>query len=202
MLPYDQIRTVIDRRLQANQAPDMFRVSYTDVGSYATSGARADLSGHMDSAYGEAFLPALWGAVQTDGKPFGVPHHTDTSALAYNKAHFTRAGITSVPQSLEEAWTWEEFVAVLQQLKAADLGAAPFALNYQLFGAYRWFNTLYQAGGSVRDESLENVTLDTPKARRALEWTKSLYTQGFTPRASWSSGPPTPTRSFRPRRFP
>ena len=142
------------------------------------------------------------GAVQTDGKPFGVPHHTDTSALAYNKAHFTKAGITSVPQSLEEAWTWEEFVAVLQQLKAADLGAAPFAFNYQLFGAYRWFNTLYQAGGSVRDESLENVTLDTPKARRALEWTKSLYTQGFTPRASWSSGPPTPTRSFRPRRFP
>ena len=77
------------------------------------------------------------GAVQTDGKPFGVPHHTDTSALAYNKAHFTKAGITSVPQSLEEAWTWEEFVAVLQQLKAADLGAAPFAFNYQLFGAYR-----------------------------------------------------------------
>lgn len=179
VLPYDQIRTVIDRRLQANQAPDMFRVSYTDVGNYATSGALADLSDQMDSGYGEAFLPALWGAVQADGKPFGVPHHTDTSALAYNKAHFTKAGITSVPQSLEEAWTWEEFVAVLQQLKAADLGAAPFAFNYQLFGAYRWFNTLYQAGGSVLDESLENVTLDTPEARRALEWTKSLYTQGL-----------------------
>ena len=33
ILPYDQIRTVVDRRLQANQAPDLFRVSYTDVGS-------------------------------------------------------------------------------------------------------------------------------------------------------------------------
>jgi len=179
VLPYDQIRTVIDRRLQANEAPDMFRVSYTDVGNYAESGALADLSESMDASFGEAFLPALWGAVQYDGKPFGVPHHTDTSALAYNKAHFAKAGIDSVPATLEEAWTWDQFVAVLRKLKAADLGAAPFAFNYQAFGAYRWFNTLYQAGGTVLDPALENVTLDTPEARRALEWTKSLYTDGL-----------------------
>ena len=179
VLPYDQIRTVVDRRLQAHQAPDLFRVSYIDLGSYATSGALADLSGYMDESFGGAFLPALWAAVQTDGKPFGVPHHTDTSALAYNKSHFEKAGITDVPQSVDEAWTWEDFVEVLQKLKSANPGAAPFAFNYQLFGAYRWFNTLYQAGGTVLDDSLENPTLDTPQARKALEWTKSLYTDGL-----------------------
>jgi multiple sugar transport system substrate-binding protein len=179
VLPYDQIRTVVDRRLQAHKAPDLFRVSYIDLGSYATSGALADLSGYMDASFGDAFIPALWQSVQADGKPFGVPHHTDTSALAYNKTHFTKAGITEVPQSLDEAWTWEQFVEVLQKLKAANLGAAPFAFNYQLYGAYRWFNTLYQAGGTVLDDSLENVTLDTPQARKALEWTKSLYTNGL-----------------------
>ncbi len=179
LLPYDQIRTVIDRRLQAQQAPDLFRVSYTDVGGYATSGALADLSDYMDSSYGDAFLPALWQSVTVDGKPVGVPHHTDTSALAYNKKHFAAAGITDVPTTLETAWTWEQFVAVLQKLKAANLGAAPFAFNYQLFGAYRWFNTLYQAGGSVLDESLEKPTIDTPEARKALEFTKKLYTDGL-----------------------
>lgn len=179
VLPYDQIRTVVDRRLQANEAPDLFRVSYTDVGTYAESGALADLSDSFGDGFGDAFLPALWGAVQADGKPFGVPHHTDTSALVYNKGHFAKAGITDVPTSLEEAWSWEEFVGVLTKLKAADLGAAPFAFNYQAFGAYRWFNTLYQAGGTVLDESGEQVTLDTPEARKALEWTKSLYTRGL-----------------------
>lgn len=179
VLPYDQIRTVIDRRLQANQAPDLFRVSYTDVKGYADSGALADLSQYMDSSFGDAFLPALWEAMGTDGKPAGVPHHTDTSALAYNKKHFAAAGITEVPSTLETAWTWDEFTAVLEKLKAADLGAAPFAFNYQLFGAYRWYNTLYQAGGSVLDDSLQKVTLDTPEARKALEFTKSLYTKGL-----------------------
>ena len=179
ILPYDQIRTVVDRRLQANQAPDLFRVSYTDVGSYAANGALADLSDYLDDSFGDAFLPALWAAVQADGKPIGVPHHTDTSALVYNKAHFTKAGITSVPAALNEAWTWEQFIDVLRKLKAANPGVAPFAFNNQLFGAYRWFNTLYQAGGTLLDDSLDKPTLDTPQARRALEFTRSLYTEGL-----------------------
>ncbi len=179
VLPYDQIRTVIDRRLQAQQAPDLFRVSYTDVRGYAESGALADLSEYMGDGYRDAFLPALWQAMTLDGKPVGVPHHTDTSALAYNKKHFAAAGITDVPSTLETAWTWEQFTEVLRKLKAADLGAAPFAFNYQLFGAYRWFNTLYQAGGTLLDDAGTKVTLDTPQARKALEFTKSLYTEGL-----------------------
>lgn len=179
VLPYDQIRTVVDRRLQARQAPDLFRVSYTDVGAYATSGALADLSGYMDASFGKVFLPSLWSAVQAGGKPFGVPHHTDTSALAYNKAHFARAGITQVPTSLDQAWSWEQFVEVLRKLKAANLDAAPFAFNYQAFGAYRWLNTLYQAGGTVADADLKKSTFDTAAARKALEWNRSLYTEGL-----------------------
>jgi multiple sugar transport system substrate-binding protein len=179
ILPYDQIRTVVDRRLQANEAPDLFRVSYTDVGSYAANGALADLSDRLDASFGDAFLPALWAAVQVDGKPVGVPHHTDTSALVYNKAHFAKAGITSVPGTLDEAWTWEQFTDVLRKLKVANPGVAPFAFNYQLFGAYRWFNTLYQAGGTLLDDALEKPALDTPQTRRALEFTRSLYTEGL-----------------------
>lgn len=72
---------------------------------------------------------------------------------------------------------WEEFVAVLQQLQAADLGAAPFAFNYQAFGAYRWFNTLYQAGAQVLDG--DTSALDSAEARDALEWTRQLYTDGL-----------------------
>ncbi len=179
VLPYDQIRTVVDRRLQANQAPDLFRVSYTDVGTYATSGALADLSGYLEPGFGDAFLPALWGAVQADGKAFGVPHHTDVSALAYNKEHFAKAGITEVPSSLDQAWTWDQFVDVLRRLKEANPDASPFAFNYQAFGAFRWLNTLYQAGGTVADAELQTATLDTPEARKALEWTRSLYTEGL-----------------------
>lgn len=176
VLPYDQIRTVVDRRLQANQAPDLFRVSYTDVAGYAQNGALADLTDAFGEGFGDAFFPGLWSSVTLDGAPVGVPHHTDTSALVYNKAHFAKAGITSVPTTLETAWTWDELVEVLKRLKSADLGAAPFAFNYQLYGAYRWFNTLFQAGGTVLDGSQKTPTLDTDQAKKALTWTQSLYT--------------------------
>lgn len=179
VLPYDQIRTVVDRRFQAKQPPDLFRVSYTDISGYASNGALADLSDSLGDGFGDQFLPALWNTVVFDDAPVGVPHHTDTSALVYNKAHFAKAGITDVPETLDTAWTWEELVAVLEKLKAANPGAAPFAFNYQAYGAFRWFNTLFQAGGTVLDSSLKVVTLNTTEARRALEWTQSLYTKGL-----------------------
>lgn len=179
VLPFSQMRTVVDRRLQAGEAPDLFRVTYTDVGAYANSGVLADLSDSMPAGFGDVFLPALWAAVQSDGKPFGVPHHTDTSALVYNKSHFKKAGISDVPSTLETAWSWAEFVEVLKKLKAAKTGAAPFAFNYQLNGAYRWFNTLYQAGGTLLNQGLDAAAIDTPEARKALEWTRDLYTKGL-----------------------
>lgn len=179
VLPYDQIRTVVDRRLQAGEPPDLFRVSFTDVAGYAATGALADISEYLPEGYGDQFFPPLWASVRSGESAHGVPHHTDASALAYNKAHFAKAGITDVPTSLETAWTWEQFVEVLQKLKAAKLNAAPFAFNYQLFGAYRLFNTIYQAGGSVLDDSLTKVTLDSAETRKALEWIRQLYTDGL-----------------------
>jgi multiple sugar transport system substrate-binding protein len=196
VLPYDQIRTVVDRRLQANQAPDLFRVSYTDVSGYANNGALADLTDYMDDAFGAQFFPALWSSVTVDGAPAGVPHHTDVSALVYNKSHFKKAGITDVPETLETAWTWEQFVEVLEKLKGANGDAAPFAFNYQLYGAYRWFNILFQAGGTVLDDSYEAVTLDTDQARKALEWTKSLYTKGLHARSVLVKRPTYPDEIF------
>ncbi|MGL5818319.1 MAG: ABC transporter substrate-binding protein [Phycicoccus sp.] len=179
VLPYDQIRTVVDRRLQAEQPPDLFRVSYTDVAGYTAAGVLADLSDYVDGDFGGQFLPALWDAVLDDDAPVGVPHHTDTSALVFDTAMMAKAGITSTPTSPNDAWSWDEFVAVLQKLRSANPGVAPFAFNYQVFGAYRWFNTLFQAGGAVLSEDLRSVTLDTPEARRALEWTQRLYTDGL-----------------------
>lgn len=196
ILPYAQIRTVVDRRLQANKPPDLFRVGYTDIGGYADKGVLSDLSDHIDADYGSKFFPALWGAVQYDGAPIGVPHHTDTSSLVFNKAHLKKAGITSVPDKLESAWTWDELEGVLGKIKAANIGGEPFAFNYQLFGAYRWFNTLFQAGGTVLDHSFKNVTLDTAQAKKALEWTQGLYTKGLHAKSILVKRPTYPDEIF------
>ena len=42
-----------------------------------------------------------------NGKPYGVPHQIDTTAILYRKDAFAAAGITNVPTTLDEAWTWD-----------------------------------------------------------------------------------------------
>jgi multiple sugar transport system substrate-binding protein len=154
-VPYEQMFTNIDAQIQAGRAPDIFRVPYYTFGSYAGRGQLLDLTGHVDSTFGSRFTPAAWRAVQNNGKPFGVPHHTDTSAVYYNKAALTAAGITSVPSTPAQAWTWDEFTAVAQKLRTALPAAKfPFAYNWQGNGVTRWLSLLFEADGRFLAEDL------------------------------------------------
>src|SRR5947208_2541113 len=72
----------------------------------------------LPAALADRCTPAAWSAVQNSGKPYGVPHHTDTSVILYNKDALASAGVTSVPTSLDKAWTWDEFEQVLLKLRA------------------------------------------------------------------------------------
>ena len=179
-LPYADVLPSVDSRIQANDPPDLFRVSYIDLGRYTSlPGVLADISSALPAGYADAFTPALWAAVQgSDGTPVGVPHHTDCSAIVYNVPAFAAAGV-QVPTSLDAAWTWEEFQQVLTEVKGANGGAFPVAMNWQAAGAYRWLSFLAQAGGSVFNDDLSQVTIDSDAGRRALTWTQGLYTAGL-----------------------
>ena len=189
-VPFEEIRQNIDAALEAGEAPDVFRVTYQDIGFYKSANALLDLSEDLPGNFGEAFIPGLWAAVQNDGKPVGVPLHTDVSALVYNKQLLEKAGISSVPDSVDNAWTWEEFLDASRKIKRANPGKYAFGYNWQLAGSYRWLNWLYSAGGSMVDRSLEQATLDSPETRRTLEffqtWSREkLYPPSITPKGNY-----------------
>ena len=97
-VPYDSIQTNLDSRFQAGNPPDLFRVSYIDIGQYTSQDVLLDVSPQFDQAKIDQFEPGLWQGVVYDGKPYGVPHQIDTSAILYRKDAFEAAGITNVPQ--------------------------------------------------------------------------------------------------------
>lgn len=120
------------RRSRRATRPDVFRVPYYTLGGYAGRGQLLDLTPHLEAGFVDRFTEAAWSAVQNDGKPFGVPHHTDTSAILYNKNVLASAGITSVPTEVEQAWTWDEFGEVASTLRKALAGHKyPFAYNWK-----------------------------------------------------------------------
>src|SRR4051812_30459135 len=104
-VPYATVQTNLDTRFQAGNPPDLFRVSYIDLGQYTSQDVLLDLSSSLDA---NAFEPGLFQAVVANGKPYGAPHQIDTTAILYRKDAFEAAGITNVPTTLEEAWTWEQ----------------------------------------------------------------------------------------------
>ena len=181
-VPYAQMFTNIDAQLQAGNPPDVFRVPYYTFGSYAGRGQLLDLSPHLASSFGDRFTPAAWRAVQNKDKPYGVPHHTDTSAILYNKAAFASAGITSVPTTAAEAWTWDQFAAVAQQLRDnLPSGKYPFAYNWQGNGVTRWLSWLFQADGRFLATDLVHPAIDSAAGRAAVDFTKSFFSRKFVP---------------------
>jgi ABC-type glycerol-3-phosphate transport system substrate-binding protein len=189
-VPFEEIKQNIDASLEAGKAPDVFRVTYQDVGFYAQANALLDLSSTLPGGFGKAFIPGLQSAVETDGKPIGVPLHTDVSALVYNKQMLDKAGITNIPTSLDTAWTWQEFLDASRKIKAANPGKYGFGFNWQLAGSYRWLNWLYQAGGSMISADAKQSTLSSPETQRTLEFFKTwadekLFPPAITPKGSY-----------------
>lgn len=180
--PYSGFFSGIDRGIQSGTAPDVFRVDFTDLGKYTSKGALLDLSPYFTTAEAEAFLPALWDAIKYNGAPHGVPHEVDTSAVFYNKAALANAGITSVPDKLASAWSWEEFSGVATKLRQSLPDKKfPFAYNWTQAGAFRWLSWLYQDGGSLLTSDLKKCALPSDAATKAMDYTKSFFTNQWVP---------------------
>lgn len=181
-VPYEQMFSNIDAQLQAGNPPDVFRVPYYTFGAYAGKGQLLDLSKHLPSGFQDRFTPQAWAAVQNGGKPYGVPHHTDTSAILYNKAAMSAAGVTSIPTKLEDAWTWQEFRAVAQQLrKAQPASKYPFGVNWQGNGVTRWLNWLFEADGRFLSADLQSAAIASSAGSSAVDFTRSFFPDKLVP---------------------
>lgn len=182
-VPYASIQTNLDSRFQAGNPPDLFRVSYIDIGQYTSQGVLLDVSSTFDQAKVDAFVPGLWEGVVYDGKPYGVPHQIDTTAILYRLDSFEAAGITNIPKSLDEAWSWEEFADASRKLAGiVKAKQSPFIYDWQSAGAYRWLSWLFQAGGTALGPDLKTPAIDSDQGRRAVEFTQSFFTNEWVAR--------------------
>jgi ABC-type glycerol-3-phosphate transport system substrate-binding protein len=180
--PFNEVRQTVDSSLEAEQGPDLFRVTYTDFGFYAASNVLIDLSEYLPTDFSDVFTDGLRAAVEFEGTPYGVPHHTDVSAIIYNKDLFRSAGIGAPPDRLEDAWSWDEFLDVARQLRDAQTGnRTAFGMNWQLAGAFRWLNWLYAAGGSLYNSDTTKTTVDSPEARQTLDMFKTWFDEDLCP---------------------
>jgi multiple sugar transport system substrate-binding protein len=197
IVPYGEMFTGIDAQLQAGTAPDVFRVDYGTLGVYSSKDVLLDLTGKLDKALTDDFIPALLQAVTYQGKVFGVPQETDTTAVLYRPDLLQKAGVTDVPASLDKAWTWAELGQVADKLKGSlDPKIKPFCYDWQELGAFRWLTWLFEAGGRLLEDDLKTPAVVSAEGRKALEFTTRFFSKSWVPKNTSVKGSTYPDAAF------
>lgn len=160
-------------------APDVVQIEYYAFPQFALSDSLLDLAPYGFGDLEDAYAPGPWGAVDFDGKIYGLPQDSGPMALFYNKSVFDQYGI-------EVPTTWDEYYAAAQKLHAADpskyitadTGDSGFTTSM-----------IWQAGGTPFTADGTNVTIDLQdegSKKFADNWNRLIDGGLLSDTPSWS----------------
>jgi raffinose/stachyose/melibiose transport system substrate-binding protein len=131
--------------MQSGSPPDLFGTWGGGVlFQYAKAGLVQDLSSYLQGSWGSSFDQSVLNSIYSqNGKYYAVPTDSGSVVFWYNKALFTKAGITTPPT------TWTEFLQTIKKLQAA--GITPLALGEEEKwpGMYYWTYLAVRLGGKA-----------------------------------------------------
>ncbi len=166
---------VMTTRAIAKQLPDVAMSVPQRIGPWAKAGLLQDGRAYLPKDLLERFDPVRILGDLYEGQVFGFPIGSSIRAVAYNADYFAKAGIVP-PKRASEAWTWEQIVDAGKKAQAAS--GARYALQFEKPSFDGWLPYLYQAGGQLFTEDGTKAAINSPQARRALEWTLKLHKDG------------------------
>ncbi|MFY9714335.1 MAG: extracellular solute-binding protein, partial [Microbacterium sp.] len=171
---------------QANDLPALAAAPATDP---AWTERLLDLTDIFDEA---GIIEPLSVADPTDDKVKAIPTTLTAVGMFINKSLWDQAGVT-YPTSLDESWTWDEYVTKATQVvdaTDAEYGAVMDA------SAHRLRALLYEFGSEgVTEQSDGSWALDKEGAE-ALEYFKGMHDSGFMPASVWGAGD-DPSATFK-----
>ena len=168
-VPFGEAQNKFKTAAQAKTgAPDILRAEVAWVPEFASLGYLYALDGSELLADEADFLPTPLSSNKYDGKTYGVPQVTDSLALLYNKALFTKAGITAPPK------TWAEVKSVAQTIKKAT-GADGLYLNP---GGYFLLPFIYGEGGDLVDPAAKRIVVNSAQNVAGITVAQDLVRSG------------------------
>lgn len=138
----DQYESVLQARLNGDDAPDLYTLHSNNIGVYNKAGNLADLSGEALSG---KIYDSVKETVSVDGKVLAVPIESQAWGVLYNKEIFEECGLKA-PETLDDL---KEICNVLE-----EKGYTPFMLAFQ----EQWVPQLMTAltiGGKVSGEATD-----------------------------------------------
>lgn len=193
-IPFNEFANSLRVAYAGDTPPDVALTNGPEIPGLAYNGALLPIDDVFTEEDRNDFTDDLVDMVTFDGKMYGAPWAQAVVAMYYNKDHFETASI-EVPQSLDEAWTWSEFlenVTIVQQHQA-EQGQEIWGmvgLQSPITGAFfTW--TMARSNSAPGDPLWSGISddwttvsgyVDTPEAKEAYAFYQALYTEGIAPR--------------------
>jgi ABC-type glycerol-3-phosphate transport system substrate-binding protein len=161
------------------------RYMYQRLGKFKEAGVMLDLTGKIAEDSLADLVPAFRSALTHEGKLVGMPHHTDTVALYYNKRMFAESGIR-IPKDPQDGWTWDELNQIAAKLKADHKLDYAFGGIWDNGSGYRFLPFVYAAGGAILSPDQTKIAVNSPEVLKAVSlyegWRKNnlVARTGFT----------------------
>jgi N,N'-diacetylchitobiose transport system substrate-binding protein len=153
--------------LASDTPPDVLEMGNTDVLSYSSSGALADLTGR-EFENRQTWLQGLTEAGSYEGKLYGVPYYGGDRVVVYRKDLWAKAQLGAAPTTLAD------LKAAAVKLSSADMSGLYFPGRYQ----YAALPFVYDAGGviAIRDGATWRASLSSPQSQAGLTAWKDFIT--------------------------
>ncbi|MGW5672251.1 sugar ABC transporter substrate-binding protein [Micromonospora sp. NPDC003776] len=166
--PAQDLVQQLGQALAGGTPPDVFYVDASRFADYASVGALEPYGDKISNP--DDFYESLRTAFTYDGKFYCAPKDFSTLALEINTDLWAKAGLTDA----DIPTTWDQLTATSQKIKAK--GLVPLALGdtRDRIGAF-----LVQNGGWLLSKDGKQPTADTPENLAALQYVKSLLTNGY-----------------------
>jgi len=145
---------------------------------FAANGWILDLSDRFTEDMQNSYLAGPLGAVQYEGKTWGVPWFTDAGMFYYRKDLLEKSGFSEPPR------TWEEMKDMTEKVRRVSGTRYGFVFQgaQDEGGVVDALEHVWNAGGDVLDGS--NVIIDSPESAQGLSLRRSMITEGIAPQAA------------------
>lgn len=182
------VRDMLYQSLAEGKAPDIISIDGPDVPYWAYIKAIRPLDGYMTEQEKDRFIPSVIRQGSYQGHLYQLGYSESTMCIIYNKEVFETLNI-KVPSTLDNAWTWQEFMKVCAEIKL-NTNLMPLAMGEGRgipfdkgeWTTYSGLPFLWQNGAYPFNHSGTKTEgyLNSPNAVNAMDWVQNLYTNQFT----------------------
>jgi multiple sugar transport system substrate-binding protein len=166
--------TKLEAALAARSDINVFRVTSPNLPRYAKQGILSEITPFLSADDKTDFYESGFQVATVDGKVWAWPLWVTAISIFANTDIFAERGV-DLP-SMDDPWTWDEFVAAAKQLTfTRDDGTQVFGFtSSSKWGAVEYYPLMYIDGGRILSDDAKKFVQNQPEGVSALEKIASL----------------------------